>query len=129
MNIAPTQPKKPYKSLPMEGMIATWYAKSTARDMRAFETEAAGIAERLRQGSDVLEVAPGPGYLAIALARRGDYRIVGLGISRSSASPARTPRGRRQCRLPAWRRGRNAVPIRCVRLHRLPRGVQEFQRS
>ncbi len=83
MNIAPTQPKKPYKSLPMEGMIATWYAKSTARDMRAFETEAAGIAERLSPGADVLEVAPGPGYLAIALARLADYRIVGLDISRS----------------------------------------------
>jgi ubiquinone/menaquinone biosynthesis C-methylase UbiE len=31
----------------------------------------------------VLEVAPGPGYLAIGLARRGAFRIAGLDISHS----------------------------------------------
>src|SRR5258708_3379640 len=83
MDIVSTQPKKAFKGLPMEGMIATWYAKSTGRDMSAFEAEAAGVAGQLRPGADVLELAPGPGYLAIALARLGDYRIVGLDISRS----------------------------------------------
>jgi ubiquinone/menaquinone biosynthesis C-methylase UbiE len=83
MDSASTRPHKAYKGLPMEGMIASWYAKSTARDMRAFEAEAGRIAARLRRGADVLEVAPGPGYLAIALGGRGDFRIVGLDISRS----------------------------------------------
>jgi ubiquinone/menaquinone biosynthesis C-methylase UbiE len=83
MDRASTQRRKAYKGLPMEGMIARWYAKSTAKDIGAFETEAAEIAGRLRPGADVLEVAPGPGYLAIALARRGDFHIVGLDVSRS----------------------------------------------
>ena len=83
MDRAPTRIGKAYKGLAMEGMIARWYARSTARDMSAFEAEAAGIAARLHPGADVLEVAPGPGYLAIALAKRGDFRIVGLDVSRA----------------------------------------------
>jgi ubiquinone/menaquinone biosynthesis C-methylase UbiE len=83
MDRASTQPDKAYKGLPMEGMIARWYARSTARDMSAFEAEADRIAARLPRSADVLEVAPGPGYLAVALAKRGDFRIVGLDVSRS----------------------------------------------
>jgi ubiquinone/menaquinone biosynthesis C-methylase UbiE len=67
----------------MEGMIATWYAKNTAKDQAEFEACAARIAAHLGPGSRVLEVAPGPGYLAIALARLGPYRIAGVDISRS----------------------------------------------
>jgi ubiquinone/menaquinone biosynthesis C-methylase UbiE len=37
----------------------------------------------LGPGSAVLEVAPGPGYLAIELAKLGPYRVTGLDISRS----------------------------------------------
>src|SRR5262249_18453545 len=40
-------------------------------------------AGRLRVGADVLEVAPGPGYLAIELAKLGPYRVTGLDISRT----------------------------------------------
>jgi ubiquinone/menaquinone biosynthesis C-methylase UbiE len=83
MSIAANLPKKAYKSLPMEGMIAAWYAKSTANDLPEFEAEAARFAQGLRPRSDVLEVAPGPGYLAIGLARRGAFRIAALDISHS----------------------------------------------
>ena len=36
-----------------------------------------------RAGSSVLEVAPGPGYLAIELAKLDAYRVVGLDISKT----------------------------------------------
>jgi ubiquinone/menaquinone biosynthesis C-methylase UbiE len=79
---------KPYKGLPMEGVIATWYARNTRRDMRRFTDTARLVAERVRPGADVLEVAPGPGYLAIELAKRG-YRVTALDISRSFVRLAR----------------------------------------
>ena len=75
MTLAANPPKKAYKSLPLEGMLATWYAKNTASLLHEFEAEADRLAQVLRPHSDVLEVAPGPGYLAIALARRGSFRI------------------------------------------------------
>jgi len=71
-----------YKGLPMEGMVATWYARNTARDRSRFDDAAALVAERARPGARVLEVAPGPGYLAIELARRG-YAVSALDISKS----------------------------------------------
>jgi ubiquinone/menaquinone biosynthesis C-methylase UbiE len=75
--------KKAYKGLPMEGMLATWYAKNTAKLNADFKDCAGRIAEALPPGARVLEVAPGPGYLAVELARLGPFRITGLDISRS----------------------------------------------
>jgi ubiquinone/menaquinone biosynthesis C-methylase UbiE len=74
---------KPYKGLPMEGIIATWYARNTANDVRGTRKCASSVADRLKPGARVLEVAPGPGYLAIEIARMGDYRVSGLDISHS----------------------------------------------
>jgi ubiquinone/menaquinone biosynthesis C-methylase UbiE len=75
--------RKPYKGLAMEGVIANWYAKNTGRDLTPFGALAARLAQRLAPGAKILEIAPGPGYLAIALARLGRYDITGLDISRS----------------------------------------------
>jgi ubiquinone/menaquinone biosynthesis C-methylase UbiE len=75
--------KKAYKGLGMEGMVATWYAKNTAKLDADFKDCARGIADALAPGATVLEVAPGPGYLAVELAKLGAYRITGLDISRS----------------------------------------------
>lgn len=83
MDIVIERPRKAYKSLPMEGPIASWYAKTTGKDLADFEADARRIAVRLRSGARVLEIAPGPGYLAIALARLGAFPISGLDISRS----------------------------------------------
>jgi ubiquinone/menaquinone biosynthesis C-methylase UbiE len=88
MDIASMPRKKAYKSLAMEGMIATWYAKNTAKSLHEFEACAARIGAHLGSDSRVFEVAPGPGYLAIALARLGPYRIAGIDISRSFVSVA-----------------------------------------
>ncbi|MGZ6296868.1 MAG: class I SAM-dependent methyltransferase [Candidatus Limnocylindrales bacterium] len=73
---------KPYRGLPMEGVIARWYDRNTGRDLTRFRTVAGAIAGRVPSGGQILEVAPGPGFLAIELARRG-YRVTGLDISRS----------------------------------------------
>ena len=74
---------KPYKGLPMEGIIATWYARNTANDVRGTRKLASSVVDHLKPGARVLEVAPGPGYLAIEIARMGDYRVSGLDISHS----------------------------------------------
>ena len=73
---------KPYKGLGMDGPIATWYAKNTAGALGQFRDLAAEIAAGLDAGDRVLEVAPGPGYLAVELARLG-LMVTGLDISRS----------------------------------------------
>jgi len=67
----------------MEGIIATWYARNTANDVRGTRKSASSIADRLKPGARVLEVAPGPGYLAIEIAKLGDYSVSGLDISHS----------------------------------------------
>jgi ubiquinone/menaquinone biosynthesis C-methylase UbiE len=81
---------KPYRGLAMEGAIARarWYAKTTARS-NAFRDEARRLATRLPPSADVLEVAPGPGYLAVELANLGSFRVTGLDISRSFVEIAR----------------------------------------
>ena len=62
---------KAYKGMGMEGGIARWYDRTTRRDMPEFRTLAARIAATVPPGGAVLEVAPGPGFLSIELARRG----------------------------------------------------------
>ena len=77
-----TTARKGYKGVAMEGPIASWYARNTGRDLRRFERTAAALRGRLAPGASVLEVAPGPGYLAVELARSG-YRVTAVDISRS----------------------------------------------
>jgi ubiquinone/menaquinone biosynthesis C-methylase UbiE len=81
--VTTTQEKKAYKGWGMEGFLARWYARTTGRSMEQFRKEAQEIAHQLPAGGAVLEVAPGPGYLSIELAKLGSYHIVGLDISRS----------------------------------------------
>src|SRR5262245_21308767 len=74
---------KPYRGLGMEGFIAKWYANLTKSSLDDFRALARRVSEQIPSGADVLEVAPGPGYFAIELAKLGDYRITGLDISRT----------------------------------------------
>ena len=74
---------KPYRGIGMEGFIANWYAKNTAGDIEDFRRTARVIADRLPAGAQILEIAPGPGFLAIELARLGAYQITGLDVSKS----------------------------------------------
>jgi ubiquinone/menaquinone biosynthesis C-methylase UbiE len=80
---------KPYKGIGMEGAIAKWYAALTQKSMDRFTALAQRLASELPAGSSVLEVAPGPGYLAIELAKRGQYQITGLDISQTLVEIAR----------------------------------------
>jgi ubiquinone/menaquinone biosynthesis C-methylase UbiE len=81
-------PSKPYKGCGMEGIVAAWYARQTARDGEEIRQTTRRIAA-LNSGSRVLEVAPGPGYLAIELARLSGALVTGLDISRSFVGIAR----------------------------------------
>jgi ubiquinone/menaquinone biosynthesis C-methylase UbiE len=73
----------------MEGMVAKWYAANTGRTRDEFIKLARRIADLVAPGSSVLEVAPGPGYFCIELAKLGDYAITGLDISHTFVEIAR----------------------------------------
>jgi ubiquinone/menaquinone biosynthesis C-methylase UbiE len=75
--------RKPYRGISMEGGLATWYARMTRKDLAEFERIAKELASGLPDSARVLEIAPGPGYLSIALAKLGPFRITGLDISQS----------------------------------------------
>lgn len=76
------KPAKAYKGMAMEGLIARWYTAIRQSDAE-LEPVVRQIAELLPAGGRILEVAPGPGYLAIELARQGAYQVAGLDISAS----------------------------------------------
>jgi ubiquinone/menaquinone biosynthesis C-methylase UbiE len=73
---------KAYKGMGMEGGIARWYDKTTRRDMPEFKKLAAKIASIVPAGGKVLEIAPGPGFLSIELAKRG-LEVQAVDISRT----------------------------------------------
>jgi len=73
----------------MEGYKARWYANLTRKSMSEFRTLARRVADQLPRGARVLEVAPGPGYFAIELAKLGKYLVWGLDISRTFVDIAR----------------------------------------
>lgn len=77
------QVKKAYKGLPMEGMIATWYSKTTFKDLKRHRFMAEHLVEKIPANGKVLEIAPGPGYFCIELAKLGNYQITGLDISKT----------------------------------------------
>ena len=69
----------------MEGAVARWYARvrGTERQLAEYRKQATTLTAGLADGAEILEVAPGPGYLAIELARSGRFRVTGLDISRT----------------------------------------------
>lgn len=74
---------KAYKGLPMEGIIASWYAKITLKDLKRHKLMAEQMVKKIPAHGKVLEIAPGPGYFCIELAKLGKYQITGLDISKS----------------------------------------------
>jgi ubiquinone/menaquinone biosynthesis C-methylase UbiE len=75
--------QKAYKGKGMEGRTARWYARTRKNEMEDFRHNARKMAQRLRNGSKVLEVAPGPGYFAIELCKLGNFEITALDISKT----------------------------------------------
>ena len=72
-----------FKGPEMEGPIARWYARvrGSQSQLEAYRKQASQLTAGLPQGARVLEVAPGPGYLAIEIARLGGFQVTGLDIS------------------------------------------------
>lgn len=80
---------KAQKGIRMEGPLARWYAGLTRKSLAEFQALARRAAGEIAPGSRVLEVAPGPGYFAVELARLGDYHVAGLDISQTFVEIAR----------------------------------------
>jgi ubiquinone/menaquinone biosynthesis C-methylase UbiE len=83
--------QKGYKGLAMEGIVARWYARirRSGSQIEAWRKQAAHLTGGLPDGADVLEVAPGPGYFAIELARLDRLHVTGLDISHTFVAIAR----------------------------------------
>ena len=67
----------------MEGPIARWYARvrGSQSQIRAYRKQALELTAGLQDGAQVLEVAPGPGYLSIEMARFRRFHVTALDIS------------------------------------------------
>ena len=86
MTVMPaTKPRWQFKGPEMEGVVARWYAKvrSSEPQIAEYRRQALQLTESLPVGAKVLEVAPGPGHLAIEMARLGRVQVTGLDISRT----------------------------------------------
>ena len=83
-----TTTMKAYKGMGMEGGVARWYDRTTRKDMPEFRTLAARIAAAVSPAARVLEIAPGPGFLSIELARRG-LKVRAVDISKTFVDIAR----------------------------------------
>ncbi|GAA2831413.1 class I SAM-dependent methyltransferase [Nonomuraea rubra] len=80
---------KAYRGMSMEGTIARWYDASNGKAPSRYDEQVAKVRQHAPKGARVLEVAPGPGYLSIALAGTGDYTVTGLDISETFIAIAR----------------------------------------
>ena len=90
MNTTMMKLQQRFKDLGIEGRSASWYDKNTRKHrLVEMKTYAKVVAKYIQDGSSVLEVAPGPGYLAIELAKLGKYKINGLDISKDFVEIAR----------------------------------------
>lgn len=80
-----TKPRWRFKGPEMEGPVARWYAKVRGSEpqIAEYRRQALQLTEGLPVGAKVLEVAPGPGYLAIEMARLGRVQVTGLDVSRT----------------------------------------------
>src|SRR4029077_6410316 len=74
-----------FKGPEMEGAIARWYARvrGSQSQLDMYRKQASELTTGLADGARVLEVAPGPGFLAIEMARSGRLHITALDISRT----------------------------------------------
>ncbi|WP_275039564.1 class I SAM-dependent methyltransferase [Anoxybacillus gonensis] len=69
------------KDLGIYGLAAKWYdrnsRKSRLTEMKEYANE---VASHVMKGAHILEVAPGPGYLSLELAKRG-FHVTAIDIS------------------------------------------------
>src|SRR5215469_5855801 len=83
MSINMMKQQRRFKDIGIEGMTASWYDNNTRKNRLTEMKEYAKEASKYLDEGSVLEVAPGPGYLAIELAKLGICnKIIGLDISK-----------------------------------------------
>ena len=72
-----------FKGPEMEGPMARWYARvrGSKSQIEVYRKQASELTAGLADGASVLEVAPGPGYLSIEMARLRKFHVTGLDIS------------------------------------------------
>jgi ubiquinone/menaquinone biosynthesis C-methylase UbiE len=79
-----------FKDLGISGHSAQWYDKNSRNhrieEMKGYADE---VIKHVKNGASILDAAPGPGYLAIELAKLGHYKITGLDISNDFVNIAR----------------------------------------
>ena len=80
---------KAYKGMGMEGSTARWYDRTTRKDLPEIKSLAIRIAAAIPPSAQVLEVAPGPGFLSIELAKRA-LLVRALDISKTFVDIARS---------------------------------------
>ncbi|MGO8946442.1 MAG: class I SAM-dependent methyltransferase [Ktedonobacterales bacterium] len=83
--------QKGYKGMAMEGIVARWYTRirHSSNQMEDWKKQAAQLTCDLPDGATILEVAPGPGYFTIEMARLGRFHVTGLDISHTFVAIAR----------------------------------------
>jgi len=84
-----TSHQKAWKGAGMEGRVARSYTRTRSKDMEDFRREARKVAMHLAAGAVVLEVAPGPGFFSIELAKLGNFKITALDASSTFVEIAR----------------------------------------
>ena len=90
VNINIMKQQRHSKDIAIEGIAARWYDNNTRKHRLAeMNSYAKEVANQIQDGCSVLEVAPGPGYLAIELAKLGKFKIIGLDISKDFVEIAR----------------------------------------
>lgn len=82
-NLSVMRLQRRFKDLGIEGVAARWYDGNTRKhrigEMKQYANE---VVKHIRDGSSIIEIAAGPGYLSIELAKLGGYKIIGLDISK-----------------------------------------------
>jgi len=103
--------RKPHADRGIEGVLAKWYAVNTGEMMKEYIDLARRISAQLPAGSSVLEVAPGPGYFSIELAKLGSYAITGLDISHSMVKIAAKKAGEAGVRVDFKQGSASKMPL------------------
>lgn len=81
INMLNMKKKRQKKDLGITGRAAKWYDKNTRKSrLEEMNSYADIVSKHTKKRAAILEVAPGPGYLAIELARRG-FKVTGVEIS------------------------------------------------
>ena len=101
-----------FKDVGITGSFTRWYDKNTREnrmaEMREYVREAVSF---LSDGARVLEIAPGPGYFSIELAKSGNYTVTGMDISADFVKICRANAQREKARVEFVEGNVSAMPF------------------